>query len=199
MVPASAPSDRDAPSPKSTVTSRTGLLPAATVTVNDVGSPTVGGGPVAAIVTVGARFTRTVTVELCPPTDAVTVVSRSVVRLVRASPRESLTTVEAPRVPASAVKETGTPISALPLTSVGLAEIATVPPPAGTVPGLRFCELQTVARHRGTGRTMRTSRTGRLPIFSAWVARVRFMLEVHRDEAKTGKGWSRCAPFADEQ
>jgi len=145
VVPTSAPSDRDAPSPKSTVACRIGRLPAATVTVNDTGSPTLGGGPVAPMVTVGARFTRTVTVEVRPPTDAVTCVSRSVVSVVRASPRESLTTARAPRVPASAEKPTGTPGKALPLASVGLAMSVTVPPPAGTVPGLAATAIPVAA------------------------------------------------------
>ena len=94
---------------------------------------------------VGATSTSIVALADCSPVLAVTVVWRLVVSVVRASPLPSVTTLLLARVPASAVNETGTPGSRLPLTSVTVAMRVTVPPIGGRVPGLAFSTTAAVA------------------------------------------------------
>ena len=66
------------------------------------------------------------------PAAAVTFVVFDEIRIVRATPDESVSTTERLRVPASVVKVTGTPGRALPPESTTLAEIVDDPPLAGS-------------------------------------------------------------------
>ncbi len=118
---------------------------APTPTVNVIGVP-------AAIAVVGpvmltpVRALRlTVTVAVLPATFAVTIVVRVAVRLVLATPLESVVADPAPSCPWSAVKLTGTPGSPAPVTSSTRAAISVVPPDGGSTPGVAVSSTRSAA------------------------------------------------------
>ena len=96
---------------------------------------------VATIVTLGSALTPIATDEENAPAVAVTVVSRSVVSVVLASPALSVIAVALASVPALAVNDTGTPTNRLPDASVTAAIMVTVPPVGDTAAGWR-CPTQ---------------------------------------------------------
>jgi hypothetical protein len=99
-----------------------------TPTVNVTGTPadTSVVGPASVMPVRGLSFT--VTVAVFPATLAVTMVSRDVVRAVRATPFSSVTADVGSNEPLSAVNVTGMPVRPKPETSSTRAEIVVVPP-----------------------------------------------------------------------
>jgi hypothetical protein len=108
----------------------------ATLTVNVTGTPAETGvvGPLMLTPVLGFSFT--VTVAVLPATFAVTIVSREVVSVVRATPSASVTAVEEDSVPLSLVNVTGTPEMPRPAAFSTRAATTAAPPD-----GLNVCGL----------------------------------------------------------
>src|SRR5688572_26112984 len=124
---ATIPRSSDCPSPQLTITRAE--VPAPGVTVSVTSELTCGAaGDVASVMLAGVATVTVISGESLPARLALTLASRRVVRVTRASPAPSDSAELADSVPAVVTNEIGTPTSRFPAASCATAVSTTVPP-----------------------------------------------------------------------